>query len=239
MKAIRSAFQPVVKRTVGGIHVLVHVAGGQEYWLVQTGVGPEKARQCAARLLHSQSFSLIISTGFACALVAIGIGGLLVGHEVMYGGGNEVELLPPIDVPSQERDRMVRWIQSRVSPEHIGRFVSTDHVIGRAREKRAFAKTTQAIGLDMESAALAAEANRTRTPFIIIRTVSDLLDEDLPLDFNLFLRPTGWLKGIGSILAAPSCLFGINRLRRQSGVAAEALTAFFGQYAATMVHQRL
>ena len=237
MRAIRSAFHPVVERTAGGVPTLVHVAGEQEYWLVQTGVGPEKARRCAARLLDHQSFSLMISTGFACALIAVGIGALLVGHEVVYSGREGPSSVPPIDVPGEARDRLVRCIQAIVPAVHMGRFVSTDHVIGSASEKRAFADKTQAIGLDMESAALATEANRTRTPFVIIRTVSDLLDEDLPLDFNLFLRPTGWLKGIGSVLAAPSCLLGINRLRRQSMIAAEALTVFFRRYAAAMAHQ--
>jgi adenosylhomocysteine nucleosidase len=228
----------MVERTVGGVHTFVHVAEEHEYWLVQTGVGPEKARQCAARLLDNQSFSLIISTGFASALIAVRIGGLLVGYEVVYSGREGTESILPIDVPGEERDRTVKCIQAIVPAVQMGRFVSTDHVIGSASEKRAFADKTQAIGLDMESAALAVEANRGHTPFIIIRTVSDLLDEDLPLDFNLFLRPTGWLKGIGSILAAPSCLLGLRRLRRQSVIAAEALTVFFRQYAAAMAHQR-
>ena len=235
MRAIRSAFCPVVERTVGGIQTFVHIAGEQEYCLVQTGVGPEKARQCAARLLDNQSFSLMISTGFACALIAVGIGALLVGHEVVYSGEEGTESVLPISVPGEERDRMVRYTRAITPTVHMGRFVSTDRVIGSARGKRAFADKTQAIGLDMESAALAVEANRVRTPFIIIRTVSDLLDEDLPLDFNLFLRPTGWLKGIGTVLAAPSCLLGLGRLRRQSVIAAEALTGFFG----SMRRQRL
>lgn len=238
MRAIRSAFCPVVERTVGGIQTFVHIAGEQEYCLVQTGVGPEKARQCAARLLDNQSFSLMISTGFACALIAVGIGALLVGHEVVYSGEEGTESVLPISVPGEERDRMVRYTRAITPTVHMGRFVSTDRVIGSARGKRAFADKTQAIGLDMESAALAVEANRVRTPFIIIRTVSDLLDEDLPLDFNLFLRPTGWLKGIGTVLAAPSCLLGLGRLRRQSIIAAEALTGFFRQYAETKTPQR-
>jgi adenosylhomocysteine nucleosidase len=238
MRAIRSAFHPVVERTSGGIHALVHVAGEHEYWLVQTGVGPEKARQCAAQLLDHQCFTLLISTGFACALIPVSIGALLVGHEVVYGGREGPVSVSPSDVPGEERDRLVGWLQAIVPAMHVGRFVSTDHVIGSAQEKRAFADKTQAIGLDMESAALAVEANRAHTPFVIIRTVSDLLDEDLPLDFNLFLRPTGWLKGIGSILAAPSCLLGLGRLRRQSVIAAEALTVFFREYAAAMAHHR-
>ena len=162
----------------------------------------------------------MISTGFACALVAADIGMLLVGHEVVSSGVEGTESLPPNDVPSEERDRLVGWLQAIVPAMHVGRFVSTDHVIGSASEKRAFADKTQAIGLDMESAALAAEAQRAQVPFVVVRTVSDLVDEDLPLDFNLFLRPTGWLKGIASVLSAPSSLLGLNRLRRQSLAAA-------------------
>ena len=236
--AIRSAFPPGRERTVGGFSVLVYTVGEREYWLVQTGIGLEKARQCAARLLDVQSFSLMISTGFACALVAADIGVLLVGCEVAYSGGEGTEPSAPIEVPGEERDRLMAFVGAMVSPERMGRFASTDHVVGSARAKRAFAEKTKAIGLDMESAALAAEAHRAHVPFVIVRTVSDLLHEDLPLDFNLFLRPTGWLKGVGHVLAAPSCLLGLGRLRRQSLIAAEGLTAFFRRYALAMASLR-
>ena len=238
MASIRSAFSTGDERTVGGIPVSVHTVGEREFWLVQTGVGLEKARQCAAQLLAIHSFSLMISTGFACALVPVDIGMLLVGREVVHSRGEGVELSPVLDVPGEERDRLMTLVGAMVSSDHIGRFVSTDHVVGSAREKRAFAEHTKAIGLDMESAALAAEAFRARVPFVIVRTVSDLLHEDLPLDFNLFLRPTGWLKGIASIVTAPSCLLGLGRLRRQSLIAAEGLRSFFCRYAAAMASLR-
>ena len=45
---------------------------------------------------------------------------------------------------------------------------------------------------------IGAEAAERRIPFAVIRAVSDLLDEDLPLDFNLFLTPSDWSKGIWS-----------------------------------------
>ena len=112
--------------------------------------------------------------------------------------------------------------------------MSVGHIVWRASEKARYAQMTGAIGLDMESAALAREAKHAQVPFVILRTASDLLDEDLPLDFNLFLRPTGWLKGIGSVLAAPSSLAGLGRLRRQSRSAAEKLTEFFQRSASVM-----
>lgn len=232
MGAVRSAFSPGVECRIGNLLVNVCVVGDREYWLAQTGVGLEKAGQSAAQLLDGRSFSLMVSTGFACALIAADIGALLVGREVVHRAAYSDESIEVLDVPGDERDLVMTFIETLVPPEHIGRFVSTDRIIGSSTEKRRFALSTQAIGLDMESSALAAQAQRARVPFIIIRSVSDLLDEDLPLDFNLFLRPTGWLKGIGAVLAAPSCLLGLRRLRRQSLVAAEALTVFFRSYAA-------
>jgi len=69
-------------------------------------------------------------------------------------------------------------------------------------------------------------------PFAIARTISDLVDEDLPLDFNLFLTPTGWLSGVRSLVAHPSGFAGLNRLRKQSREAAERLTELFASYIA-------
>lgn len=108
---------------------------------------------------------------------------------------------------------------------HRGGFLSVDQVVHRAAEKMTLANRVGVIGLDMESAALAQAAREAAVPFLIVRTVSDLMTEELPLDFNLFLRPTGWLKGIGFVLTHPACLLGIARLGRQSRIAAKTLTA--------------
>lgn len=238
MRAVQSAFSPGSECRIGGRQVFVRTIGDREYWLAQTGVGPEKAGQCAAQLLDNQSFNLVVSTGFACALIAADIGALLVGREVVHRGNPGGEPSEILDMPGEERDLAMTFVETLVPFERIGRFISTDHVIGSAQEKRKLAQSIQAIGLDMESATLAAHAQRAQVPFVIIRSVSDLQDEDLPLDFNLFLRPTGWIKGMGTVLAAPSCLLGLGRLRRQSLIAAEALRVFFRTYAAAMATER-
>lgn len=197
-------------------------------------MGLEKARRCAKQLFGSQAFDLMLSTGFTCALVEAEIGTLLAGREVVQRTGKSVQSSQAMAVTGAERELALAFVETIVPPRLIGKFVSTDRVVGITRDKREFAESTNAIGLDMESAALAAEAQRAQVPFLIIRSVSDLLDEDLPLDFNLFLRPTGWIKGIGTVLAAPSCLWGLGRFRRQSAAAAQALTEFFRRYTAAM-----
>ena len=214
--------------------MVVCTAGHREYWLARTGVGLEKASQVAARLLAHQPFSLVLSTGFACALITAEIGALLIGRDVECVRAQGTEGSGAIDLPGGERDAVLAVADSSAQSAHVGRFVSADRIIGSAVEKARFARATGAIGLDMESAALAIEARRAQVPFAIVRAASDLLDEDLPLDFNLFLRPTGWLKGVVAVLGTPSSLLGLCRLRRQSLAAAKTLTAFFQRYAAVM-----
>ena len=116
-------------------------------------------------------------------------------------------------------------------PVKSGKIISSPTVIGQAQDKRRLSRLSGAIALDMESSALGAVAARRGVPFAIVRTVSDLVDEDLPLDFNMFLRPTGWLNGLQVLLTHPSSLVGLNRLRKQIRMAAERLTKLFVCYA--------
>ncbi|MGZ8422826.1 MAG: 5'-methylthioadenosine/S-adenosylhomocysteine nucleosidase family protein, partial [Nitrospira sp.] len=126
---------------------------------------------------------------------------------------------------------MVAWARQALENKHIaaqiGPFVSVPQVLCRADEKRGMADRVGAIGLDMESAALGLAASERQIPFGIVRTVSDLVNEDLPLDFNLFLRPSGWAKGVAACLAHPTSLIGLNRLRSQSRTAGAQLTAVY------------
>jgi adenosylhomocysteine nucleosidase len=92
------------------------------------------------------------------------------------------------------------------------------------------AEMTGAIGLDMESAALAEEAAERQVSFAIVRSVSDLVDENLPMDFNLFMTPADWLKGLAACVAAPSCLGGFLRLRAQMRTALDRMSRFFERF---------
>lgn len=210
-----------------GKPVYVAAVGSGECWVMQTGVGLQKARVSAHALFQEQTFALSLSSGFACALTAAEIGDVLMGTEVAIVDTGSPAPLDYCDVAGPVRDRFRAAIGEREQGPRCldGRFVSIDRIVGRASDKQALARRTGAIGLDMESAALAREASAAQVPFMIVRTVSDLLEEDLPLDFNLFLRPTGWLKGIAAVLANPLSLMGLVRLRRQSTVAARNLTS--------------
>ncbi len=194
--------------------------------MIQTGVGPQKAREAAKAVFAQQSFALAISSGYACALRQASVGDILIGTRVAAVSAEPTAALDYMEVEGQERDRWCAALDVNLtnSVASRGDFISLDRIVWRAAEKTALAQRTHAAGLDMESAALANEARSAGVPFLIVRAVSDLVMEELPLDFNLFLRPTGWLKGLGALLAHPSSVLGLARLRRQSARAAESLT---------------
>ena len=233
LAAVRRAL-PVDRRVeIEGVSCFIGQQGDRSYWLVHSGIGPEAANAAANAVLTRQPMALAISTGFAGALVPAAIGDVIVGNSVSSGwfDGAWNEIAHPIFCDAV----VVSAVRSAVAQigmtDHIGSVISMSRVIYRASEKQMISRLTGAVALDMESAALGTVAMERGIPFVVFRTVSDLVGEDLPLDFNLFLRPAGWVRGLGSLLSHPLSLIGLNRLRRQSRLAADRLTAVCAAYA--------
>jgi len=226
----RQALQRVLPtdraESVESVPVFAGERAGQSYCLVQGGVGPEAARAAGTAVMKSLQPSAVISTGFACALVPATIGDVLIASEV-GALTPQVGEEPRETVPCDRRfvEYLAGLAQAQTVGVRIGTFVSVPTVVCRAEEKQELRRRTGALGLDMESWELGRLAQQFGIPFAVVRTVSDLVDETLPLDFNLFLRPTGWLSGLQALLLHPSSLVGLNRLRKQSRVAAERLGA--------------
>jgi adenosylhomocysteine nucleosidase len=209
---------------------------GRLYCVIQTGIGPDRARKIARAVLSQGTWALVLSTGFACALAPADVGDLIIGTEVCSVLDAE-HWIKSQEVVSCSRDEQVRLLsvgQVAGMTVKTGGIVSTPRVIWRAEEKQAIRDLTSAAGLDMESAAVASVAHERGIPMAVARTVSDLVDEDLPLDFNLFLRPTGWLMGLWALIGHPSSFIGLNRLRTQSRIAADRMADFFKGYVATV-----
>lgn len=233
LAALRRAL-PVDRRVeIEGVSCFIGQQADRSYWLVHTGIGPEAATAAARAVFNRRPMALAISTGFAGALMPAAIGDVIVGISVSSGvfDGAWNQMAPPISCDAA----VVSAVQSVVAQvgmtARIGSVVSLSRVLCRASEKQVIGRLTGAVALDMESAALGTVARAHEVPFMVLRTVSDVASEDLPLDFNVFLKPSGWVRGIVSLMNHPSSLIGLNRLRRQSRLAADRLTAVCSAYA--------
>ena len=116
------------------------------------------------------------------------------------------------------------WSQFTFS---VGRVVAVSRVLTQSEEKQNLAAVTGALAVDMESGSIGRAAQKLGVPFVIIRTISDGIREDLPMDFNLFQTPLGCLRGLWQCLRSPKIWKGLFRLYRQSREAGSQLTAFF------------
>jgi adenosylhomocysteine nucleosidase len=235
LAAVRRALPVNHRIDIGGVGCFIGRQAARSYWLIHTGIGPKAAQAAASAVLNRERMALAVSVGFAGALASgAAVADVIVGTRVVSGtfDGLWHESGQPVLCHEGAADA-ARAAAADIGLEaHTGAVLSVSTVICGAAEKQRLARLTGAIAVDMESAALGTAALAQGVPFAVCRTVSDIVTEDLPLNFNLFLMRSGWMRGIAAIVMRPSSLIGLNRLRRQSRLAADRLTALSSAYAA-------
>ena len=190
-----------------GYRALASNDHGLNILLIQSGIGPDKAQKSAQQLLAGASWDVMISTGFAGALDTGPIGTVLIGEEVF----REPCTTSHIPLTPQRIVCHPDWVLSAV-------------------DKYKLKASTGAVGVDMESAAIGEVAQGHGLSFLIVRAISDGVNEDLPVDFNLFLKPSGWFSGVMHIMTTPRSWKGFLDLYRHSKQASLQLTRFFEEF---------
>jgi adenosylhomocysteine nucleosidase len=199
-----------------------------ELHLIKTGIGHESARLATEVVLFRVSPDAIISTGYIGGLGAEGVGTLLLGTRIQDWTGERSSIALPVDeallaaAGQAARDAGTGWSQ--------GSILTVERVVWRASEKQVLADASGAIGVDMESAAVARIAALGKVPFLAVRAVSDKVGDDLPMDFNLWLSSSGSLRGIIQVIRHPSVLGDLYRMKRHADEADRTLRRFFTSF---------
>ena len=232
-QSVQQSFTVEQTTTVAGVRCAIGHRGHVRIFLFQSGIGPQKAFEVSQTVLLNDSWGLVVSSGFAGALRACSIGTIMVGRDIFLEETNFLDdALAETSIVCDKNFRE-RAFKAACSVDHMsqsGNIMTLSRIVWKASEKKDIAARTQAVALDMESAVLGYVARRKNIPFIVVRTISDLVDEDLPIDFNLFLHPRTWLKGVGIVLRSPLSLIQFIRLRRQMKQASLQLTRFFQNF---------
>ncbi len=190
--------------------------------LLETGEGIANVQQSLEARLDQESARAVLSVGFAGALSpTLQVGDLVIANGVCGSKGQ-----PDAELLSAARRVQLDW------PVHLGVAVTSDQILWQAAQKRALASSLGAdeIGfIDMESTAIADVCARRGLPFLIARSITDLLDEDLPLNFNQCRGANGRVdskKVARAALLKPGSLAGLLRLRKHSLLCAGRLAEF-------------
>ncbi len=192
----------------------------QGIFLHLSGIGPRRARRSAEALLE-KGCTALLSWGTAGGLV----------HDLPPGR----LLLPKRIIAADQtvRDVDLSW-HGRIVGQLSGRLrlqteplAESPGVLTTPAEKETLFHRTGAIAVDMESAALAAVAQRAAIPFIAIRAISDDMDLEIPRSFLSAMDEKGRLRSLmlfKGLARRPIELFALIRLGRGFHAAQVALT---------------
>lgn len=196
--------------------------GAAEVRVVVTGVGRFAAQRSMAQAFAGEPAQACISAGLAGSLKsAYRLGEVLVARAASDINGTH---LVQSDHPLVAR-------AASAGARIVEKFVVSDHVVGTTREKELLGATGDAV--DMESLYILSAASHARVPAVAIRTVSDGVESDLPLDFDQVFNERGEVslpKVMRQLLANPGRLGGLLRIAHQSERAASALARFLDGY---------
>jgi nucleoside phosphorylase len=194
---------------------------GASCLVMQTGIGPERARRAA---VSAPPARLFLACGCGGALVTwLRPGDLVAADRVV----SLEEHARPTAVPATSGP-LAAWAAARGFHLHRGPIVSSAEVLRSAAEKAA-AGRSGALLVDMESAAIAAVAEGRGIPFVGLRVVLDAAAETLPDTFSAVDETTGEVRArraVAGLAVRPWLWVGAARLARQQRVAARRLGAF-------------
>lgn len=141
---------------------------GQSAVIAETGVGIRRARSGASFVIQKFKPSLILVTGFGGALSSeLNVGDIVLGKEVYSLKRNEtIELQNDI---SLSKDKFKE-----------GRILTESRFISEPDEKIRLFEESNALVVDMETWGVAEASRQTNIPVMLVRAVSDKVDESLP-----------------------------------------------------------
>lgn len=172
----------------------------KEIVVVRSGIGKVNAAICTQILIDDFKVNLIINTGVAggvkeninpCDVV---ISTDLIQHDVDgHVCEYEVGQVPRMDVYSFKADEKLVELAYESALKNVdkfkvyrGRIISGDQIIADTNKLKYFREKFDAWAVEMEGAAIGHVCHVNAVPFVVIRSISDIADEDSNMDYEEF-----------------------------------------------------
>jgi adenosylhomocysteine nucleosidase len=214
-----AAVAPELRATLRVLRARRRLAGGRTVYeagplvFASGGVGAARAARCAGDLLERFRIDTLVSTGFAAALLRdLRTGDLLVGGTVGF---------PAAEGP-------LRRACTADPGARTGEILAVQRVLLEGHEKESAARTSAALAVDMESAAVGRLARDRGLAFLCVKAVLDTPDAPLASRYDSAPRV------LGEILRRPTVLSGIFADASRARRAGQRLADFYEALAATL-----
>lgn len=188
--------------------------------LVRSGIGCNSAKDALAEIAGKYELECVVSIGYAGALDPdLQVGELVVADQVVY---YETSKSYPLD----------EELISTMPKARRGTLLTVDEVVATPPAKKALREKYSAVAVDMETSALAEEAQSRHLPLASVRAITDTADQEL-IDCSHLVAEDGdvsKLKAGWHILTHPGDLKGMIDLGKHAKLATANLTRFVSQW---------
>lgn len=198
---LREKIQNKAKEIIAGFEFSVGTVEGTEVVLLRSGIGKVNAAMSTAILLERFKPDYVINTGSAGGLNPdLNVGDVVISTDVRHHDvdvtafGYEYGQVPQLPAAFEADAMLVRVAESCAKEiEGIqvvkGLITTGDSFISKP-EQAEFIKTkfTSLQAVEMEAAAIAQVAYQFGTPFVIIRSLSDIAGKESDVSFDQFLE---------------------------------------------------
>lgn len=185
--------------SIAGCEIYTGTLNGIEVALLKSGIGKVSAAMGTALLLERCRPDVVINTGSAGGLASsLKVGDIVVSDEVRYHDadvtafGYEPGQMAGCPAAFPADARLIAAAENCIAQLNLhavrGLVVSGDAFINGAEPlARIRATFPQAIAVEMEATAIGHVCHQFATPFVVIRAISDVADQESHLSFEEFL----------------------------------------------------
>ena len=197
---LKEKMSDIKTTTISGMEFCEGQLDGNEVIVVQSGMGKVNAGICAQMLINTFGANRVINTGVAGSLDAkIDIGDIVVSTDAIehdfdltplgYAPGQIYES-EPIAFPADEEMRKNVVIAAKECAPDIqvfeGRICTGDQFIASKEQKNTIISKFGGLCCEMEGGAIAQVCYLNKTPFVIIRAISDKADDSEEMSYEEF-----------------------------------------------------
>lgn len=185
--------------TLGGSEIYTGTLNGVEVALLKSGIGKVAAAMGAALLLDHCQPDVVINTGSAGGLASsLKVGDIVVSDEVRYHDADvtafgyqygQMAGCPEAFVADQKLISAAEQCIEALNLHAVrGLVVSGDAFINGAENlAKIRSHFPQAVAVEMEATAIGHVCHNFGTPFVVVRAISDVADQESHLSFEEFL----------------------------------------------------
>ncbi|WP_099974651.1 MULTISPECIES: 5'-methylthioadenosine/adenosylhomocysteine nucleosidase [Lactobacillaceae] len=203
IKLIRESLEDVKKDTIAGREITQGKYNGHELYLALCGIGKVQAGMTATIINDKFNPDVLINTGSAGGIgTGLSIGDVVISSKLAYHDadatafGYALGQLPDQPLYFEADDSYVKKIeQAAVASNlnyHTGLIVTGDQFIDSSEKIDKIKKMfPDVLASEMEGAAVAQVCTQFKTPFVVIRAMSDVGDENADVNFDEFVIQAG------------------------------------------------